>query len=75
MGVFIEPALLPKSGDGFCQLIFLLLVYGCVHQPTNQPIDRSTTRSNVHQPHAPLITNQPTNQRIPLGTSSRTRRT
>lgn len=30
MGVFIEPAALPGSGDGFCQLIFLLLVYGYV---------------------------------------------
>lgn len=28
MGIFIDPVELPKGGDGACQLIFLLLVYG-----------------------------------------------
>lgn len=28
VGIFIDPAELPKGGDGACQLIFLLLVYG-----------------------------------------------
>lgn len=28
MGIFIDPVDLPKGGDGACQLIFLLLVYG-----------------------------------------------
>jgi hypothetical protein len=57
MGIFIEPALLPKSGEGFCQLIFLLLVYGCVLNPflpflksvhpSNHPIPSQST--NTHR--------------------------
>jgi hypothetical protein len=49
MGVFIEPADLPKGGDGFCQLIFLLLVYGWVHDQPAQPSPASQPNPSVHQ--------------------------
>ncbi len=30
MGIFIDPSGLPEGGAGFCQLLYLLITYGCV---------------------------------------------
>lgn len=47
MGVFIDPADLPESADGFMQILFLLAVYG---------YSKFNTKSTTEQPQTRQIT-------------------
>jgi hypothetical protein len=51
MGVFIDPADLPESADGFIQILFLLAVYG---------YSKFNTENTTEQPQSrPIIPEQP----------------